>query len=344
MSLPARKIGSTDVSCIGFGTMGLSAFYGPPKPDEERFKVLDAAYESGCTFWDTSDIYGDSEELIGKWFKRTGKRNEIFLATKFSFRRADPTDPRAGMNVDGTPEYARQAIDKSLERLGVEQIDLWYLHRPDANVPIELTIGAMAEAVRAGKVKYIGISECSEATLRRAHAVHPLAAAQFEYAPFTLSIEDPQVGIRDACAELGIALVAYSPLGRGLLSGQLDPNKLSDTDVRKMLNYPRFERKNFELVLRLVDTLAAIGARHSATSAQVALAWLLAQGPGVIPIPGTTNVGRVKENANAAHVNLTPDEVKEIRDAVERAGLHKIMRNPAGFEHMHLIDTPPLQE
>ncbi|GJE84288.1 aldo-keto reductase [Phanerochaete sordida] len=341
MSLPTRKIGTDSVSCIGFGMMGLSAYYGPVKPDEERFKVLDAAYESGCTFWDTSDAYGDSEELIGKWFKRTGKRNEIFLASKFAFRSgADAEKPFA---IDGSPEWARQAIDLSLKRLGVDQIDLWYLHRPDANVPIELTVGAMSEAVKAGKVKYLGISECSAATLRRAHAVHPMAAAQFEYAPFTLGVEDPRIGIRDACKELGITLIAYSPLGRGLLTGKLDPETLSDNDMRKMLNYPRFRRENFALVLQLVDTIGAIGARHGATAAQVALAWLLAQGPDVIPIPGTTNVGRVHENAKAANITLTPEEVKEIRDAVERAGLHTVLRVPEAFESYNYVDTPPLQ-
>ncbi|EKM58176.1 uncharacterized protein PHACADRAFT_252277 [Phanerochaete carnosa HHB-10118-sp] len=338
MSLPTRKIGDANVSCVGFGAMGLSAYYGSPMIDEERFKVLDAAHEQGCTFWDTSDIYGDSEDLISQWFKRTGKRSEIFLATKFAFRAIDSK----GATLDGTPEYARLAIDNSLKRLGVDQIDLWYLHRPDANVPIELTIGAMAEAVKAGKVKYIGISECSEDTLRRAHAVYPIAAAQFEYAPFTLNIEDPQIGIWNACKELGITLVAYSPLGRGLLSGKLDPDALSDKDIRKLFDFPRFQKENFQLVLKVVDTLTEIGKRHDATSAQVALAWLLAQGPNVIPIPGTTNVRRLEENANARHVKLTPGEVKEIRDAVERAGLHEVPRVAKGFSHMSYVDTPQL--
>ncbi|EKM58171.1 uncharacterized protein PHACADRAFT_207004 [Phanerochaete carnosa HHB-10118-sp] len=328
MSLPTRKIGDANVSCLGFGRMGLSAYYGPTKPDEERLKVLDAAYEHGCTLWDTSDIYGDSEDLFGQWFKRTGKRSEIFLATKFCIRVVDVADASKGIVIDGTPEHAR----------------------PDKNVPIELTISAMAEAVKAGQVKYIGISGCTEDTLRRAHAVHHLSAAQFEYAPFTLNIEDPQIGIRNACKELGIPLVASCPLGRGILSGKFARPRPSthnreapnDGDTRKMLDYPRLRAENFRLILKLIDTLTEIGKRHGATTAQVTLAWVLAQGPDVIPIPGTTNPGRVEENANAVNVQLTAEEVKAIRDAVELAGLHKISRAAEGFLNMHFVSTPPL--
>lgn len=344
MSLPTRKVGTSNVTAIGFGAMGLSAFYGPPKPDEERFKVLDAAYEKGCTFWDTSDNYGDNEELIGKWFERTGKRGEIFIATKFGFVRKP--DPTKGPTIDGSTEYVKEALDGCLSRLGVDQIDLWYLHRPDANTPIEVTVAAMAEAVKAGKVKYIGISECSEDTLRRAHAVHPISAVQFEYAPFTLTIEDPEVGIFQACRELGITLVAYSPLGRGLLTGKVTGTEaFDDNDIRKKLPFPRFSQDNLPAIMKLVDGLKDIAERRDATPAQVTLAWLLAQGDNVIPIPGTTKVERLDENLGALNVKLSLEELKEIRDLTERAGATRIPRHIAAFlTTLHYVDTPPLQE
>ncbi|KAJ6607704.1 NADP-dependent oxidoreductase domain-containing protein [Mycena sp. CBHHK59/15] len=213
MSFPTRKIGGADVSALGFGAMGIAGAYGAVEGDEERFKVLDAAYAAGCTHWDTADIYGDSEELLGKWFKRTGKRDEIYLATKFGIVM---TEERV---VNGTPEYARQSVEKSLKRLGVDCVDLYYLHRADSTVSIEHSVAAMAEFVKEGKVKHLGLSEVSASTLRRAHAVHPIAAVQVEYSPFTLDIEDPKIDLLRTCRELGIAVVAYSPLGRGLLSG-----------------------------------------------------------------------------------------------------------------------------
>jgi len=215
MSLPTRKIGDTAVSSIGYGAMGISAAYGKIDSDEERFKVLDAAHAKGCTFWDTADVYADSEELIGNWFKRTGKRKDIFLATKFGCR-----FETGRLMIDGSPEYVKQAFEKSLSRLAVDYVDLYYLHRADKTVPIEYTIAAMADLVKTGKVKYLGLSECSAATLRRAHAIHPISAIQVEYSPFTLDIEDEKVGLLKAARELGIAIVAYSPLGRGLLTGQ----------------------------------------------------------------------------------------------------------------------------
>ncbi|KAI5996347.1 NADP-dependent oxidoreductase domain-containing protein [Pisolithus albus] len=312
MSYPTRKIGDADVSAVGFGAMGLSAYYGPTGPDEERLKVLDAAFEHGCTFWDTANVYGDSEDLIGKWFKRTGKRDSIFLATKFGVDRAKPS------GIDGSPEGAETSLKRSLERLGVETIDLYYLHRPDSEVPIEVTIGAMVEFVKAGKVKYLGISECSASTLRRAHAVHPIAALQVEYSAFTLDIEDPKIGLLQTARELGITIVAYSPVGRGLITGQYkSPKDFAEDDFRRLI--PRYSEENFPNILKLADKLKEFGERHNATAAQVALAWLLAQGNDIIPIPGTKRIKYLKENLDSIHVHLSPAEVQEIRRFVEKA-------------------------
>ncbi|KAF8168888.1 NADP-dependent oxidoreductase domain-containing protein [Pholiota molesta] len=315
-TLPTRKIGTDDVSAIGFGLMGLSAFYGPIENDEDRFKVLDAAVAKGCTNWDTSDIYGDSEDLVGKWFKRTGKRDQIFLATKFGGTATGPI---------GTPEYVRSASEKSLKRLGIDTIDLYYIHRVDRSVPIEvgqprehfwkyLTVlttenyGRLVELVKEGKVRYIGISECSEATLRRAHAVHPIAALQIEYSPFFLDIEDDKVGLLKACRELGVAKSF---------------DDIPDDDWRKTI--PKLPN-----ILKLVDGLQELGKKHNATAGQVTLAWLLAQGDDIIPIPGTKKIKYLEENIDALKVQLSPEEVAQIREypAPHMAGL--------------LADTPPL--
>ncbi|KAI6043906.1 NADP-dependent oxidoreductase domain-containing protein [Pisolithus marmoratus] len=309
---PTRTIGDDNVSAIGFGAMGISAFYGPTEPDEERFKVLDAAFDYGCTFWDTANIYGDSEELLGKWFKHTGKRASIFLATKFGIDHSNP------LGVDGSPANAEACLKRSLGRLGVESIDLYYLHRPDPNVPIEVTIRAMAGFVKVGKVKYLGLSECSADTLRRAHAVHPIAALQVEYSPFTLDIEDPKIGLLQTARELGVTVVAYSPIGRGLITGQYkSPDDFAEDDYRRRI--PRYSRENFPNILKLADKLKEIGQHHDATAAQVALAWLLAQGNDIIPIPGTKKIKYLKENLDSVHVHLSPEEIQEIRSFVEKA-------------------------
>ncbi|KAI0360383.1 Aldo/keto reductase [Trametes cingulata] len=337
MPLPTRKLGDSDVTAIGYGAMGISAFYGKPLPDEERFKVLDAVYENGCTFWDTADRYADSEELIGKWFKRTGKRKEIFLATKFG----QVPDPDRAIN--GTPEYTAQAVDASLKRLGTDYIDLWYLHRADPLVPIELTVGAMAEQVKLGKVKYIGLSEVSEETLRRAHAVHPIAALEVEYSPFTLDIEDPKVGLLKAARELGVKIIAYSPLGRGLLTGRYKgPEDFDEDDFRRKV--PRYSKENFPNILKIADGLKKIGEKYNATAGQVALAWLLAQGDDVIPIPGTTKIPNLKENLDSVHIKLSPEDVQEVRRIAVEADAAKGPRYPARLQAVLFADTPPLQK
>ncbi|KAH9887323.1 Aldo/keto reductase [Cubamyces lactineus] len=341
MSLPTRKIGQDDVTAMGYGAMGIAAFYGTPLPDEERFKILDAVYANGCTNWDTADIYADSEALIGKWFKRTGKRNEIFLATKFGYdlSRADVPE----MSIRADPEYVPQALNKSLERLGVDHIDLWYLHRADRKVPIELTVRAMAEQVKAGKVKYLGLSEVTVDTLRRAHAVHPISALQVEYSPFALDIEDEKIGLLKAARELGITIVAYSPVGRGLLTGKIkSPDDLEENDGRRYL--PRFSKENFPKVLQVVDSIKAIAQKYNATPAQISLAWLLAQGEDVIPIPGTTKVANLQENLGALKVKLAPEDVAEIRKIAVIADKTVGPRyHAAALEHIQ-SDTPPLKE
>ncbi|KAF9219111.1 Aldo/keto reductase [Gyrodon lividus] len=315
MPYPTRNIGQDNVpvSAIGFGAMGISAFYGDIEPDEERFKVLDAALDGGCTFWDTANIYGDSEELIGKWFKKTGKRDHIFLATKFGFVR-DGRPTKHG--VDGSAKNVHESFTKSLGRLGVAYVDLFYLHRPDPDVPIEETVGAMASLVKQGKVKYLGLSECSANTLRRANAIHPIAALQVEYSPFTLDIEKNDV--LKTARELGTKIIAYSPLGRGLLTGRYkSPDDFDASDFRRLV--PRYSKDNFPKILKLAEAFENIGKEYNATAGQVALAWLLAQGEDVIPIPGTKKIKYLGENLAAAYISLSPETIQKVRTIAEEA-------------------------
>jgi len=314
MAYPTRKIGkdNTLVSAIGFGAMGISAFYGDTEPDEERLKVLDAAFQNGCTFWDTANIYGDSEELIGKWFKKTGKRDQIFLATKFGIARDRPTKH----GVDGSAKNVEESFNLSLQRLGVTYVDLYYLHRPDPEVPIEVTVGAMAKLVEQGKVKYLGLSECSANTLRRASAIHPITAVQLEYSPFELDLERNDV--LKTARELGIKIIAYSPLGRGLLTGRYkSPDDFDEGDFRRFI--PRYSKENFPKILKLAEALQNIGKEYDATAGQVALAWLLAQGEDVIPIPGTRKIKYLEENLAAARITLSAEAVQKVRAIAEEA-------------------------
>ncbi|KAJ7036068.1 NADP-dependent oxidoreductase domain-containing protein [Mycena alexandri] len=331
---PTRQIGNFTFSAIGFGAMGLSVAYGQTESDEDRFKVLDAAYAAGCTFWDTANIYGDSEVLLGKWFKRTGKRADIFLATKFGFG--------ANLSLSGTPENVRASAEASFEKLGVDTIDLYYLHRADANVPIETTVAAMAELVKAGKVKHLGLSEVSASTLRRAHAVHPIAAVQVEYSPFTLDIEDPKINLLNTARELGVKIVAYSPLGRGLLTGQYkSTDDFEDGDFRKLI--PRYNATNFPNILKIADGLKAIGTKYNgATAGQVTLAWLLAQGDDIIPIPGTKKIKYLEENIAAGALTLTAEDVKAVRDVAAKADATQGERYPPGLAEMMFVETPAL--
>ncbi|KAJ9123361.1 hypothetical protein QFC22_001560 [Naganishia vaughanmartiniae] len=361
--LPTRQLGSQgpQVSAIGFGTMGLSAFYGKVDTDEERFKVLDRAYELGELHWDSADIYGDSEELLGKWFRRTGKRSEIFLTTKFANKVLGGGG--AQRVIDSSPEYCKEACEKSLKRLGVDYIDLFYCHRVDKKTPIEKTMQAMVELKecvvhafllplpsphshylpdRQGKIKYIGLSEVSAATIRRACAVAHVDAVQMEYSPFSLEVE--QFGVLDACRELGVALVAYSPLGRGMLTGQYTkPSDFEEGDFRRI--NPRFSEENFPKNLRAAQALREIAERKSCTPGQLALAWLLAQDPLVIPIPGTKKVKYLEENVRALDVVLTDEEEKEVRAVLERAGAGagaQGARYPEAMLSALFADTVPL--
>ncbi|EGR45487.1 uncharacterized protein TRIREDRAFT_68336 [Trichoderma reesei QM6a] len=313
-ALPTRPLGRNGplVPALGFGAMGLSVSYGPAGSDEERFKVLDRAYELGSTFWDSADVYGDNEDLIGKWFKRTGKRDGIFLATKCG----GYLDSSGGFSVRSDPEYVRQACEKSLQRLGVSHIDLFYLHRLDRKTPIELTIKALAELKEQGKIRHLGLSEVSAATLRRAHAVHPITAIQVEYSPFSVDIEKPEIGLLKTARELGVAIVAYSPLGRGMLTGQIkSPDDFAEDDFRRTL--PRFSKENFGKNLALADKIGSIAASKGVTPGQLTLAWLLAQGDDIFPIPGTKKIKYLEENLGAVNVTLTKKEEEEIRKAID---------------------------
>ncbi|KAK0187252.1 NADP-dependent oxidoreductase domain-containing protein [Armillaria mellea] len=315
MSLPPRKIGDALINPIGFGAMGLSSYYGSVDSDEERFKILDAAYEKGCRHWDSSNLYGDSELLIGKWFKRTGKRNEIFLTSKFGIT---PTGGR------GDPQYVKEQCAKSLERFGVDCIDLYYQHRPDRNVPIEHTVAAMAQLVKEGKVKYLGLSEFTARDIRRAHAVHPISAIQVEFSPLVLDIEDPKLGILQTARELGITVVAYSPLAKGLIT---------EGDFRKTI--PKYSKENFPKILDLVDHLKAIASKHSATPGQVTLAWILAQGDDFVVIPGTKKIKYLEENFQG--------EIAAIRKLSEESDIPG-GRYGAGAMEFVLQETPELSK
>lgn len=320
--------------------MGLSAFYGAALPDAARHTLLDAAYRLGELHWDSADMYGDSEDLLGAWFKQNpGKREKIFLATKFANRLSEDGKSRS---VDSSPEYCKQACEKSLKRLGLPHIDLYYCHRLDGKTPVEKTVEAMAQLKKEGKIKYLGLSECSSESLRRAHKVHPISAVQIEYSPFSLDIETQQIGLLKTCRELGVAVVAYSPIGRGMLSGTLkSPADFEEGDFRKFS--PRFSEENFPKNLELVKKIQTIAEKKGVTSSQLTLAWLLAQGGDVIPIPGTTKVERLEENLGSLKIELTEEEEGEIRKACENAEVAG-GRYPEGFSKSLFADTPALSE
>ncbi|KAI4268923.1 MAG: hypothetical protein L6R38_007677 [Xanthoria sp. 2 TBL-2021] len=281
-SLPKHQLGKDgpEVSRLGFGLMGLSGAYGTIESTEDRLKVLDRAYELGERFWDSADVYADSEDLVGEWFRRNGKRDDIFLATKFALSFND----QGGIETRSDPEYAKAACNKSLQRLGIDCIDLYYCHRVDRKTPIEKTVEAMAELKKEGKIRYLGLSEVSSETLRRAFAVHPIACVQMEYSPFAMDVEDPKIALLKTCRELGVATVAYSPLGRGFLTGAYkSPADFEEGDFRK--HSPRFSEENFPKNLELVKHLEDMAKKKGCTSGQLSLAWLLSQGNDIFPIP-----------------------------------------------------------
>ncbi|OWR26588.1 aldo/keto reductase [Saccharibacillus sp. O23] len=298
------------VSRLGLGCMGMSEFYGG-QDDAESLRTLDAAFENGIRFYDTADMYanGKNEEFISPFIRK--HRNEVVIATKFGNVRGEDG---SYLGISGKPEYVREACEKSLKRLGVDVIDLYYQHRVDPDVPIEETIGAMADLVREGKVRYLGMSEASAETIRRAHAVFPISALQTEYSLWSRDVEDE---ILPLCRELGIGFVPYSPLGRGFLTGQIRSfEDLAEDDFRRFS--PRFQGENFQKNLDLVDRIREIAAGKGCMPSQLALAWLLAQGEDIVPIPGTKKAKYLIENVGAADVRLTAEELKQIDAAAPK--------------------------
>ena len=329
-----RKLGKSnlEVSAIGLGCMGKSFSYGPPKDKEEMISLLRAAVERGITFFDTAEVYGPfiNEELVGEAIAPF--RKQVVIATKFGFDLSPNSDPR-GMKgapgLDSRPEHIKQAVEGSLKRLKVERIDLLYQHRVDPNVPIEDVAGAVKDLIQQGKVKHFGLSEAGVQTIRRAHAVQPLTALQSEYSLWTRT---PETEVIPTLEELGIGFVPYSPLGKGFLTGKIDEKTTFDSsDFRSTL--PRFTPEALKANQALIDLLGKIGQRRKATPAQIALAWLLAQKPWIVPIPGTTKLHRLDENIGAVAVELTADDLREIDSAASKITVHGA-RYPEKLEKM----------
>ena len=332
--MQTRKIGNSNlqVSAIGLGCMGMSFSYGPPKDKQEMTALLGAAVDRGITFFDTAEVYGPftNEELVGEALAPF--RGQVVIATKFGFDISPNSDPRGMTGAPGLnsrPEHIKEAVEDSLKRLKVEAIDLLYQHRVDPNVPIEDVAGAVKELIQSGKVKHFGLSEAGVQTIRRAHAVQPITALQSEYSLWTRT---PEKEVIPTLEELGIGFVPYSPLGKGFLTGKMDEKTTFDSsDFRSTL--PRFTTEALKANQALIDLLGSIAEQKQATPAQIALAWLLAQKPWIVPIPGTTKLHRLEENIGAASVELTPDDLRVIDDAASKITVQGA-RYPEKLEQM----------
>jgi aryl-alcohol dehydrogenase-like predicted oxidoreductase len=328
--MQTRRLGTSnlEVSAIGLGCMGMSFSYGPPKDTREMIQLLRAAVERGVTFFDTAEVYGPftNEQLLGEALAPF--RERVVIATKFGFA-LDPNGGPRWIGLNSRPENIRRVAEGSLQRLKTDVIDLFYQHRVDPSVPIEDVAGAVGDLIREGKVRHFGLSEAGAKTIRRAHAVQTVTAVQSEYSLWT---RGPEAEVLPTLEELGIGFVPYSPLGKGFLTGKMDENtQLDPNDFRSML--PRFTPEARKANQALVDLLASIGTRKGATPAQIALAWLLAQRPWIVPIPGTTKLSRLEENLGAVEVELTPADLREIESAAARLTVHGA-RYPESIERM----------
>ncbi|CAG8904533.1 unnamed protein product [Penicillium egyptiacum] len=312
---PTRSLGrgGPQIPRLGFGAMPLSVFYLPRPTDEERLQLLDQVYSMGLTHWDSADCYADNEEILGKWFARTGRRHDIFLASKFAVTSEDGGQTWI---VRNDPSYVQKACNLSLQKLGVDSIDLYYCHRMSGETPIEETVEAMVRLKNEGKIRYLGLSECSADTLRRACKIHHIKAVQVEYSPFSLDIEDPTIDLLKTCRDLGVAVVAYSPLGRGFLAGKIKSiDDIPEGDVRRSL--PRFQPENFANNLRLVDIFNDMAGSKGVPVASLVLSWLMLQGDDIFPVPGSTNARNIEQNLLAFGITFTDKEVRVIRTALK---------------------------
>ncbi|KAG6856539.1 hypothetical protein H0H87_003358 [Tephrocybe sp. NHM501043] len=338
-AIPTRRLGKDGplVSAIGLGAMGMGAFYGKSN-DKECYDALTYAADRGMTFWDTSDVYGTSEDLIGQWFTATGRRSEIFLATKFG-----AWDPESGnITPNSKPSYILKAFQRSLAKLKTDYVDLYYHHRVDPDVPIEVVLEVLRPFVEKGQIKWIGLSECSIDVLKRAKAVKGIGekviAAQMEFSPFELYLE--KSGFVDTAKELGVSVVAYAPLGRGLVTGRFkSPADFPEDDFRRHM--PRFSEENFPKNFKIVESLQKFATKYNATTGQITLAWILAEHPNFVPIPGIRSAQRVEENAHGAEITLESEDVRAIRADVDSA---EVAGERYQVDYMPQGDCIPLSE